>query len=253
MAWSHTQPVLWLHNDSGESARFFGISEEGALLAVVDLEGASAWDWEDMAYRATPAGSEAIYLGDIGDNARLRSRVRIYRVPEPAIDIGKGPVTLTISDYDSFELVYPDRAHDAETLLVDPATGDVYILTKESDGHTGVYHATRPADGSRSMMTRVASLSFGEGALSGSRLVTGGDISADGSMIVLRTHDRAFVFFRPPGGTIADAFDTVPARVPAAEEPQGEAIAFSPGGRGYHTISERAGSAVYYVACAVCD
>ena len=32
---------------------------------------------------------------------------------------------------DNFTLVYPDGSYDAETLLIDPLTSDVWVVTKE--------------------------------------------------------------------------------------------------------------------------
>ena len=76
--------VLWVHNDSGDSARVFALSYHGDLLASYNLTGASAVDWEDMALGPGPdPGKEYLYLADIGDNRRKRSFVTIYRIPEP--------------------------------------------------------------------------------------------------------------------------------------------------------------------------
>ncbi len=249
IAWSRTQPILWLHNDSGDSARFFGVSEEGDLIAVVRLAGASARDWEDMARGPWPEGGDALYFGDIGDNGRSRSKIRIYRVPEPVIDLQSAPVDITVDSYDAFDLVYPDHPHDAETLLVDPGTGDIYIVTKESDGRSGVYYAPAPSDGETVELELVASVRFGAGELSGSALATGGDVSAGGRRVIIRTYNRAFVFNRPPGGSLAEAFESSPCSVPVASERQGESIAFAPGGIGFYTISEGIKVPIHYTEC----
>ena len=248
LGWSRTQPVLWLHNDSGDSARFFGISATGSLLAVVNLAGATAQDWEDMAIGPYPGGGYAVYMADIGDNARARDRVRIFRVPEPAIDLPGAPVTLSLDVYDVFELFYPDGAHNAETFLADPATGDVYIVTKEDDGNSGVFLAPAPAAGSAVTMSLVASVTFGAGDLPGSPLATGGDISEDGTMILVRTYDHVFLFIRLPGRSIADAFTSHVYTLPTPPESQGEAIAFAPDGLAYTTVSEGVNPWIYTVS-----
>lgn len=245
LAWSRTQPILWLHNDSGDRARFYGVGGDGRLLAVVNLSGAQARDWEDMARGPWSGGGDALFLADIGDNARARSSVRIYRVPEPPVDLQAAPVDMAIDVFDAFDLTYPDGPHDAETLLVDPATGDVYIVTKEVLGESVVFFAAAPAHGDRLELVAVDSLSFGSAALLGGRLITGGDVAPDGGQVILRSYDRAFVFRRWPGSPLATSFATEPCRVPIAAEPQGEAVAFTPDGRGYVTVSEGPRPAIY--------
>ena len=238
LAWSRTQPILWLHNDSGDRARFYGVGEDGTLLAVVGLSGAQARDWEDMARGPHPGGGDALFLADIGDNARARSSVRVYRVPEPLIDLQAAPVDIAIDTFDAFDLTYPDGPHDAETFLVDPVTGDVYIVTKEVSGISTVFHAEEPAHGDILAMTAVATLSTGSTILPGSGLITGGDVAPDGSAVIIRTYDRALVFRRPRGSPLPASFATEPCRVPLGPELQGEAVAFLPDGRGYVTVSE---------------
>jgi len=249
IAWSHTQPIIWLHNDSGDSARFYGVTVDGDLVAVVRLSGASARDWEDMARGPWPGGGDALFFADIGDNGRSRSKIRVYRVPEPDVDLDSAPVDITVDDYDVIDLVYPDHPHDAETLLVDPDTGDIYIVSKEADGNSGVYFAGVPADGDTVELVRVASVKFGTGDLAGSPRATGGDVSADGRRIIIRTYNRAFIFNRPAGGSLADAFSETPCRMSVASEPQGEAIAFAPQGIDFYTISEGTNRPIYLTEC----
>ena len=77
--------VLWVHNDSGGSARAFAMNTLGTHLGIYNILGAGAWDWEDMAAGPGPvAGQSYLFLGDIGDNAAVRSSIVVYRVAEPA-------------------------------------------------------------------------------------------------------------------------------------------------------------------------
>ena len=49
---SRSQPgVLWAHNDSGDRARVFALRPNGSVLADLDVPGAEAVDWEDIAIR----------------------------------------------------------------------------------------------------------------------------------------------------------------------------------------------------------
>jgi len=65
--------VLYVHNDSGDSARFFALDSRGAALAEFSLEGASFEDCEDIALGASD-GQTFVYLGDIGNNAARDGR-----------------------------------------------------------------------------------------------------------------------------------------------------------------------------------
>ena len=47
---------LWANNDSGDTARVFRLDEQGETLAVVNLEGITAIDWEDLSGRGTVGG-----------------------------------------------------------------------------------------------------------------------------------------------------------------------------------------------------
>jgi hypothetical protein len=226
---SRTHPdVLWVHNDSGDRARVFAVNRSGVTLRQYPIDGATAVDWEDIALDRT-----TLFLGDIGDNAKARNDVVVYAVnePDPATTSGSLPATAQ-------HLVYPDGAHDAEALLVDPRTHDLFVVTKELSGRSSVYrHTTGTA------LVKVATLDLGLG-----QLVTAGDIAVDGSAIVLRTYGAVFAWARRPGDGVADAFGRAPCQAPAPRQQQGEAIGLDPDGRGYVLLSEGTNQPVWHVA-----
>lgn len=227
--------VVWAHNDSGSQATVHAVGTDGAALGVFTVEGASAVDWEDMAV-GSGAGSDLLYLADIGDNLTFRDELTVYRVAEPTVTpadaVGEGG---TLTGAEHLTVSYPDGPHDAETLLVDPVTGDLFVVTKQtSDVPTGVYRipAGRP-DGARVEMERV-----GEVPVAAGELVTGGAVSPDGSVVALRTPEQVLLWTRRPDQTVAEALAATPCQAAVAEEQQGEAIDFTADGRGYVTISE---------------
>ena len=71
--------VLWAHNDSGDRARLFALRTDGSLIASLDVPGAEAVDWEDVAV----GPDDTLLVGDIGDNGAVRASVDVWRVPEP--------------------------------------------------------------------------------------------------------------------------------------------------------------------------
>ena len=250
--------VLWAHNDSGDTARVFAFAADGRPRGVFDLAGAEAVDWEDMAI-AAQSGGDYLYLADIGDNGAVRPGVVVYLVVEP--ELGDGNDAGTIDDVGRIDLRYPDAPHDAETLLVDPLSGDLVIVTKEiATGNAGIYSASPEAwrNGTATMvkvgeiekarLTPAAAAPEEASALvrGVGYLPTGGDVSRDGALIAIRTYASVFIWPRAEGQSIAEALAGVPCEAPSAIEQQGEAIAFNVEGDGYFTVSEGANPPVYH-------
>ena len=69
-------------------------------------------------------------------------------------------------------------------------------------------------------------------------LPTSGDISPDGSLLIIRTYGTVWLWSRPEGAETWDDFSSPPVELPSELEPQGEAIAFDADGGGYVTVSE---------------
>jgi autotransporter-associated beta strand protein len=233
--------VLWTHNDSGDSARVFAMTTAGANLGTYSISGAGAVDWEDIDVGPGPvAGQQYLYIGDIGDNGLSRSSVSIYRVPEPTVSDLQTPSNTIVLGAVRLILVYPDARRNAESMFVDPATRDIYIISKENNLNR-VYRAPYPQS-----TTGTNTLQLMTTFSTGATLLTAADISPDGNEILVRTYFSGDIFVRPPGGSITDAFNTAPITIPLASETQGEAIGFDPNGRGYFTTSEGNSQPIYY-------
>lgn len=228
MVRSRTQELLWVHNDSGDSARLFALGLDAGLLAIVELEGASAIDWEDLALGPGPASGDWLYVGDIGDNAEARPSVTVYRLPEPSLVDHVGSDPLTVDGWEALELSYPDGPHDAETLLVDPVSGDLFIVSKGTQ--TRLFR--RPAPLSSGELEQLADPTFP------SAVATAGDISPLGDFVLVRGYVDGFAWLRAPGQTIGEAMLGEPCPIPLAAEQQGETIAIEADGWGYFTLSE---------------
>lgn len=223
--------VFWTHNDSGDGPYVYAFDRRGRLLAVATVAGAEARDWEDMAIGPGPEpGKPYLYLGDIGDNLRRRETVTVYRVLEPSIDPQQTDVALTLSSTEALVLRYPDHPHDAETLLVHPCSGALYIVVKE-DAPTDVYRAWPPfRSGEAQTLEKVGALSV--------VAATGGDIAPDGRRVALRNYLEAFEYLWPQGQPF-DAIWTVEARtIVLPPMRQGEALAYRSDGWALLTTSE---------------
>ncbi len=234
--------VLWIHNDSGDAARVFAIDTAGAWRGTFLFDGATATDWEDIAVGPGPeAGVPYLYVGDIGDNGESRASVSVYRAPEPVV--GEVPGTVSLAGVERIRLAYPDRPHNAETLLVDPANGDLYIVTKPAAAGLAsqVFQAAAPLDTvATTTLTEVASLVFGADPLPGGAQPTGGDIDGLRQFIAIRTYTSAFAWCFEPGATVADTLAGPPCSLWLAGEGQGEALGFAADGSAYFTLSEGA-------------
>ena len=235
--------VLWAHNDSGGVAEVYAMGLDGSPRGAYPLTGATATDWEDIAVGPGP-GSSYLYVGDIGDNSAQRASVTVYRVPEPAAAPSGGGAALT--GVVAIQLKYPSGPADAEALMVDPRTGDLVIVTKSLSGKSRVLVASAAAVNAGGMVTMsdqgtiTIPVPAGGSGLPGT-MVTGGDISPDGSTIALRTYQSVLLYDRGTG-SVASALKGTSCFGPQAQEPQGEAVGFSLDGSALITASE--GSAV---------
>ena len=231
--------VLWVHNDSGNAARLYAVNPEGTLLGSYRIRGARCRDWEDIAIGpGTAPRRDTLYVGDIGDNRAKRASITVYRVQEPKIDPNRVSVEMTIGPADSIELVYPDGPKDAETLMVDPLNGDIYVISKR-ELLCRVYRAAYPqSTKKRTTLTLVTRLPWG--------LAVGGDVSPDGRLVMVRGVLNASIWIRPKGEPLWRAFRATHIALELIPEPQGEGICFDADGRGYYTISEMKHPPIYY-------
>jgi hypothetical protein len=216
----------WVHNDSGDGARVFAIGADGAVRGEVTFAGARAVDFEDIATGAGPDGRPHVFVADVGDNHFRRSDYAIWHFPEPA-SLG---ATQQVAAQ-RVALRYDDGAtHNVECLLADPRTGELLLVTKEPTGTPSIF-AIAAADiaAGSAVACRVGTLPIG------APRVTGGDVSADGARIVVRTYEGAYLWRRQPGQRVEEALAAPPQRIDA---PYGEAVAFSPDGRSLVSIAE---------------
>ncbi|MEQ9442354.1 MAG: hypothetical protein RIG62_25165 [Cyclobacteriaceae bacterium] len=244
--------MLWVHNDSGNPAELYLLDSQAVVRAVYVL-GTEQRDWEDIAIGPGPVEGETyLYVGDIGDNFAIHSTNYIYRFPEPAWAgstlADSATVAIrpdTIPHIDTLAFTYPDEQWDAETLLLDPLTRDLYVLSKAmSSMH--VYRLPYPQQTDTVAVAQLlAALPF-EGANLLDRLVAG-DIAADGQALLLKTYEQIFYRTRTDStGSLNDWLKQPADTLPYPAEPQGEAVGFAVDGSGYYTLSEsRIGTDLY--------
>ncbi|MFH1463366.1 MAG: hypothetical protein ABIO70_03165 [Pseudomonadota bacterium] len=238
LASSSTAGFLWGHSDAqGPGAVVYALSAAAEHLGSFTLDGISDYDWEDIARGpCADGGGSCLYVADTGDNNEVRRSVEVLRFEEPtAFDGG------IITGVEVFSLTYEDGPRDAETLMVDPLTGDLLVVERDRDdqGESGIYWAPAPLEaGDAIELTRTGQLTFGTDPLPGDVDATGGDISPDGTLLAVRTHDRVWIFPRDPSLPATTAFDNPVCATPEVDESKGEAVAFASDGGGYFTGGE---------------
>ncbi|MEP0711240.1 MAG: hypothetical protein ABJC55_04890, partial [Algoriphagus sp.] len=227
LACSRNMPgMMYVHNDSGGEASIYLLDSLGKTLGKIELLNTVNRDWEDIAVGPGSDGKSYIYVGEIGDNTAAYDEIVIYRVPEPATFS-----TISKIEPQKTTLTYPGGARDAESLMVDPISGDIFIISKRDSANTlyrlpaGKFGA---ADAQLEEMIKLPLTS-----------AVAADISVDGRQILVKNYFSVYYWNRKNGETIAQAMSKVPTQLPYAPEPQGEAIGFSPSGKAYFTLSEK--------------
>lgn len=184
--------------------RVFGVNPAtGRSAATMRLRNARNVDWEAI----TPGQGRTLWVGDIGGgNGGGRQTVTVYKFPLPAqFHTGYYPST-------AYKLQYPDGAHDAQALLVNPTDGTMYVATHDASGG-GLYEANSLSAGGVTQLRKI-------GSVPGD--VTDGAYRPDGKEFVLRTPSKAYVYSAPGKqvGTIA-----------MPSQRQGKGIAYTTSGK----------------------
>lgn len=226
------------------------------------LTGASVSDVEECG-SVRRGGIAYVYLLDTGDNANARATFKVFRVKEPVVTGSDGTLA-SGTDWEEIVCAFPGgnipTHKDVEAAIVDPLTGDLFIITKRitptlcyklswAASYTGTqtltYMGALSADATFNTLSTTPSGNDG--------YATGGCISPNGTEILVRSYDKVSRFSRNPSTqTVYDALATTPTQMPCATgtkasgfkavqtnaEPQGEAICFDSSGLYYYTCSE---------------
>jgi hypothetical protein len=179
-------------NDSGNDTVVYVLDlDTGDVVGTTTLE-VDAEDTEAMAI----GGDDRLYVADIGDNDTNRDTVALYAIDQPAT----GDTTVTP---DVYEVRYSDGPSDAETLLVDPATGRMSIVTKNLLAGA-VYRLPMSLRTDRVNVARPIDVSA-------PGMVTDGAYLPDGEGVALRTYIDIVVYAVPSWREVG-TIDTPPQR-----------------------------------------
>jgi hypothetical protein len=211
--------TLWVAEDSGNPPQLYSLNNDGTVRKTVYLKEVTNRDWEDLA-----RAGDTLYVADIGDNNKVFSEYAIYKFAEPTAIID------TVLQVDKIRFRYPDGAHDAESLLVDPATKDIFIITKQDDP-SAIYKISFPYSITDvNTAVRVGQLGF-TGAV-------GAALSPDASEVLVKSYITMY-YYKRNNLSLEAALQTPPTILPYKVEPQGEAITFAANNSGFFTLSEK--------------
>jgi hypothetical protein len=217
---------LYVQTDSGGEAAVFVLDTLGNELGRLDLSGLKNRDWEDIAIGPGPNGSSYIYIAEIGDNEAKYEEIYLYRFAEP-----EQLQAIPSTSIDQVTLQFPGGPKDSETLLADPIMGTLFLVSKR-EPKNALYQVPATAfEKGSATLEKVHEFDFNSSVA--------GDISKDGSQILIKTYLAVFYWKRTDKQSLVEALKTSPMRLPYVPEPQGEAIGFNFKGDAYFTLSEK--------------
>jgi len=232
--------VFWTEEDSSNPNKVYAVTGTGTIVGEFTIQGTKDIDWEDLAIDRQ-AGTDSLYVGDIGDNKGTRdgsnttgkSRVRLYRFPEPVVSASGPKVTGTITQFDTFVYRYADAngtliaPRNSESLMVDPITHDVYVVEKKKQTIGGteqnwVFRFDQPLDPNGINIARKVALT------TTAKSYVSADISPSGD-IALKAGAIAYIWPRTDL-TVEGTFNAHPAAPCKATLIASEAIGWAPDG-----------------------
>ena len=217
---------LWALNDGQNPAEVFLIDTTAHVKLTCKLA-VDNRDWEEIAVGPGPEkGKTYVYVGEIGDNNAIHDFKYIFRFEEPKFDTTDLNITLT----DTLKIQLSDGKRDTETMMIDPLTKDLYIISKREDS-VGVYKVPQPFTSTETMIAKkVATIPFFK--------IVAGAFSPDGTEILLKDYDHIYYWKRSKDESLEATVMRAPEKLPYEREAQGESITWARDGSGFYTLSE---------------
>ena len=244
--------VLWMVNDGGNDPHLYAVSPRGSKLATLQVRGVDNTDWEDIAaFRRD--GHDYLLVADTGDNGGLRKTLQLHVFEEPA-EVADG----ILEPAWSIVFRWPDGARDCEAVAVDPATGEVLLVSKKRQPPELFSVPLRPA-GEAPQVARLM------GTLAGvpqgdaeevdanpelARLrsqVTAADIARDRHALAVLTYRDVLVYRRRGREGWAGAVARAPEVHPLPWVPQAEALGWSVDGGALFATGELSPAPLFYL------
>jgi len=244
--------VMYTHNDKGGQNRLFAVQiSSGQRLATLTIDNVANYDWEDLTYgpcvddcqtgkcsSTVIPGRYCIYISDTGDHGGDGSKNNVYMVREPAV---LQDSTLDVVDTLRFSWTEPD----CETLMLTPS-GQLYVVSKVKGQNAKIAHLPMSAWGGVRVAVNMSETGSVKVKTSHSD-PQGGDISPDGTEMLLVFEEEVYYSFSPDGDFIKTVRTDQPQSITSYQRVKStEAIAWDPKGQCFYTIAEGKHQTIYY-------
>ena len=179
------QNHFWVINDSGNDANLFLIDQKGLVVHTYWIKDAINRDWEEITLKKDRlSGQPLLVIADIGDNNAIRKDVNLLFFEEPKFS---DPTDTLITEYQKHVFTYEDGARDAETIIHDPVSDELFIISKREE-NVRIYQVPSTSGDKTGLLRFKASIPL--------RNVTSADITAVGDEIILKTYTSVFFWER---------------------------------------------------------
>lgn len=120
--------ILWMLNDSGNSAYIYAVEFSGEIKAIYQLKNIRNIDWEDLA-SFTYQNQSYLIIADVGDNESVRPNRHLFFIKEP--DLPSDPhEKMDLSVDFQIKYTYDDGPRDCESVAVDLPNQRILLLSK---------------------------------------------------------------------------------------------------------------------------
>lgn len=215
-------------NDSGNPAEVFLVDRKAQTKMVCKLKGIANRDFESIAIgRGKDSTKTYVYAGDIGDNNAQYDVKLVYVFEEPT-DVSSAEVTIT--NFDTLQIVLPDGKRDSEAMMTDPISYDLYLFSKREDS-IRLYRVKYPFAKGKITAEKLTTLNFHN--------IVAADMSVDGKEVLIKNYEAIYYWKNENGEPLEKLLQRKPSVLPYDPERQGESIAWARDGSGYYTVSEK--------------
>ena len=207
--------ILWVLNDSHNTATLFAVTTNGSTVGEVRLEGAQNRDWEDLAsFRLD--GRPYLLIADVGDNEARWDTCTLFVVTDPLCDAPDRVLPETVPVARTIEFRYSDGPRDCEAVAVDVPGDRILLLSKtttppvlyelplRNTGAATVLEAKRIAE-LRTIPPPTAEDLRGRYGKYRSQ-PTAMDLMLGGTGMIVLTYKHAYLYHRAEGGDWEEAF-----------------------------------------------
>ncbi len=218
---------FWTHNDSGDTPRLFRIDGPQHVVSEMQITGAKAVDWEDMA-SGIVADRPTLVIGDVGDNGSRRASVTLYVIDEPQ------DVNTSVALREQIDFKYADGPMDCEALAIDSQNRRVILIGKTRLPIAPIYavELNEPSTITSSLASTAnvrqsTAKRIGTLAIPG---ITSMDIAADGMRMVVCGYFDYYLFTRNENESWESALQKTPSHHQLPRYAQIEAVCFDSSG-----------------------